>query len=184
MFGTRAEQAAGTLFNVTSAALVNNAWWELQRRGVEVTATRQPNWTWWSSAEGGEQVQQQRDGRTRWHAEKVVASTSQTDAAMFEMLPAVKHAWFRARVPSETHILTSACVLQNTAVPADHSVISLMLQTTNKETGAGLTDMQVVAQSNVFIAAGVLQHSRHCALPDDHLVSEVRTLSHARDDCT
>ena len=40
------------------------------------------------------------------------------------------------------------------AVPADNSLVSLMLRTRNKETGAGLTDLQVVAQTNTFIAAG------------------------------
>ena len=61
------------------------------------------------------------------------------------------------------HILTSARIMQD-AVPADHSVISLMLRTTNKETGMGLTDMQVVAQSNVFIVAGVLLNPWPCHL--------------------
>ena len=41
------------------------------------------------------------------------------------------------------------------AVPADNSLVSLMLRTRNKETGAGLTDLQVVAQTNTFIAAGM-----------------------------
>ena len=45
------------------------------------------------------------------------------------------------------------------AVPADNSLVSLMLQTRNKETGAGLTDLQVVAQTNTFIAAGAAQLS-------------------------
>ena len=43
------------------------------------------------------------------------------------------------------------------AVPADNSLVSLMLRTRNKETGAGLTDLQVVAQTNTFIAAGMWQ---------------------------
>ena len=42
------------------------------------------------------------------------------------------------------------------AIPADNSLVSLMLRTRNKETGAGLTDLQVVAQTNTFIAAGML----------------------------
>ena len=39
-------------------------------------------------------------------------------------------------------------------MPTDNSLISLMLRTTNKETGKGLTDKQIVAQSNTFLAAG------------------------------
>ena len=39
-------------------------------------------------------------------------------------------------------------------VPADNSLVSLMLRTTNKETGRGLTDKQIVAQTNTFLAAG------------------------------
>ncbi len=42
-------------------------------------------------------------------------------------------------------------------IPADNSLVSLMLRTRNKETGAGLTDLQVVAQTNTFIAAGMWQ---------------------------
>ena len=46
------------------------------------------------------------------------------------------------------------------AVPADNSLVSLMLRTRNKETGTGLTDLQVVAQTNTFIAAGAKQPVR------------------------
>ena len=49
------------------------------------------------------------------------------------------------------------------AVPADNSLVSLMLRTRNKETGAGLTDLQVVAQTNTFIAAGAKQLRVHGA---------------------
>jgi hypothetical protein len=38
-----------------------------------------------------------------------------------------------------------------------------MLRTRNKETGAGLTDLQVVAQTNTFIAAGAEQLRVHGA---------------------
>ncbi len=57
--------------------------------------------------------------------------------------------------------LTTVCTMQS-AVPTQNSVISLMLRTTNRKTGTGLTDMQVVAQSNVFIVAGVLQKVLLC----------------------
>ena len=41
-------------------------------------------------------------------------------------------------------------------VPAENSLVSLMLRAKNKETGQGLTDKQIVSQSNTFIAAGML----------------------------
>jgi len=43
------------------------------------------------------------------------------------------------------------------AIPSDSSIISRMLRATNKETGTGLTDRHVVAQSNSFVIAGKLQ---------------------------
>jgi hypothetical protein len=45
------------------------------------------------------------------------------------------------------------CTTQD-AVPADDSLISRMLRTTNRETGLRLTHMQAVAQSNAFLVAG------------------------------
>ena len=40
------------------------------------------------------------------------------------------------------------------AVPAGNSLVSLMMRAKNKETGRGLTDKQIVAQSYTFLAAG------------------------------
>ena len=39
-------------------------------------------------------------------------------------------------------------------MPSEKSLISLMLRATNKETGRGLTDKEVAAQVNTFMAAG------------------------------
>lgn len=38
--------------------------------------------------------------------------------------------------------------------PAPNSVLDMLLRATNKDTGQGLTDVQVAAQSNTLIAAG------------------------------
>ena len=51
-------QAAQTLIFMSSAALVENGWRDLKRRGVEVTATREENWQWWSPNHTVEQVQE------------------------------------------------------------------------------------------------------------------------------
>ena len=38
--------------------------------------------------------------------------------------------------------------------PAPNSVINMLMRATNKETGGGLTDMQVASQCNTLLAAG------------------------------
>lgn len=60
-----------------------------------------------------------------------------------------------------------AVYLLQDAVPKDNSLICLMLRTTNKETGKGLTDMQIVAQSNTFLAAGEFYTVRSTAFISD-----------------
>ena len=45
-----------TLFS-NSSSLVDNAWRDLERRGVPVTATRDSGWKWWSSQQATVQVQ-------------------------------------------------------------------------------------------------------------------------------
>ena len=52
-------------------------------------------------------------------------------------------------------------------MPSDKSLISLMLRATNKETGRGLTDMQVAAQVNTFMAAGA-SVGTSCLAPSNH----------------
>ncbi len=48
-------------------------------------------------------------------------------------------------------------------VPSENSLISLLLRATNKETGRGLTDKQIAAQVNTFMAAGAFL-GRRCVL--------------------
>jgi hypothetical protein len=61
-------QAASTLFNMTSAALVENAWRELQRRGLAVSASRETNWKWWAPEKSTEQVMHAAERRLRMDA--------------------------------------------------------------------------------------------------------------------
>ena len=45
----------------SSAALMDNAWSELEKRGVRVTAEREPGWRWWR--QGPDPMQARIQGR-------------------------------------------------------------------------------------------------------------------------
>lgn len=45
-----------------------------------------------------------------------------------------------------------ACLILQGVTPAPNSVLDMLLRATNKETGRGLTDVQIAAQSNTLIA--------------------------------
>ena len=53
---TAAMQAGRTAMFGLSAALVESAWRDLQRRGVPVTAWQQPGWKWFSQQNYAAQV--------------------------------------------------------------------------------------------------------------------------------